>query len=319
MPDLTLIGGGPIARACSDILSRAGFQLRHAFDLDSHERCPVILGDIPGAFDTARQAVDSGRPVLITNPAALPVERLPLLLESRRRNQAVFIWSSRRYHPGYHFVRGLIEADATWRPRFLRHESLYTEPATTGLLRWYALESAALIQALTGAAPARATAQATVNPLRNTIDYLSLSVSNSKLDAFIGVGLGEIVDRRETLIVAADRKALVDELNLNVPVRIQDDESARSRSNAPRWASYGAPSGEELLRQQCLSFLDATAQASLAQEEAELWTRAFTILDALDRSLQTGEVAVPVTAKAAQPRFRPSPAPPFSPSPNPAA
>ena len=144
-------------------------------------------------------------------------------------------------------------------------------------------------------------------------------MSNSKLDAFIGVGLGEIVDRRETLIVAADRKALVDELNLNVPVRIQDDESARSRSNAPRWASYGAPSGEELLRQQCLSFLDATAQASLAQEEAELWTRAFTILDALDRSLQTGEVAVPVTAKAAQPRFRPSPAPPFSPSPNPAA
>ena len=150
MPDLTLIGGGPIARACSDILSRAGFQLRHAFDLDSHERCPVILGDIPGAFDTARQAVDSGRPVLITNPAALPVERLPLLLESRRRNQAVFIWSSRRYHPGYHFVRGLIEADATWRPRFLRHESLYTEPATTGLLRWYALESAALIQAPDG-------------------------------------------------------------------------------------------------------------------------------------------------------------------------
>ena len=38
------------AGACSDVLTRAGFNLRHAFELDPDDRSPVILGDVHGAL-----------------------------------------------------------------------------------------------------------------------------------------------------------------------------------------------------------------------------------------------------------------------------
>ena len=38
--DATIIGSGLAAGACSDVLTRAGFNLRHAFELDAIARDP---------------------------------------------------------------------------------------------------------------------------------------------------------------------------------------------------------------------------------------------------------------------------------------
>lgn len=319
MADVTLIGSGAIMRASSDILSRAGFTLRHAFDVDDGERSPIILGDTPGGYALAHEAVNSGRHVLISNPAALPVERLSLLFESRRRAQALFVWSDRRYHPGYRFSRGLVETDATWAPRFLRQETLTTEPATAGLLRWRVTESAALLQSLTSSTPMSVSARGTPSALRSTTDYLSLSLGFQNVDGFISVGLGEPVERRETLIAAADRKAIVDELNPSVPVRLLNDEPGASQMVPARWVSYAPPPHEELVRQQCLAFLEATAETALAQEEAQLWQRALGVLAAMERSLQTDSAMVPVAVAPDRSALRVIAGRFFSPFPSPAA
>ena len=42
LADATIIGSGVAAGACSDVLSRAGFNLRHAFELDPHDRSPAL-------------------------------------------------------------------------------------------------------------------------------------------------------------------------------------------------------------------------------------------------------------------------------------
>jgi predicted dehydrogenase len=314
MADVTLVGAGNVIRACRDILDGAGFSLHHAFDLEDGERCPVILGDIRGSHAVARQALELGRHVLVTNPLALPVERLSSLLEARRRAQAVFVWSDRRYHPGYRFVRSLVESDATWTPRFLRQESLWTGAATAGLRRWRAIESAALLQSLTKASPLSVQAKGTPNALRATADYLNLAISFEDLEAFVSMGLGEPLDRRETLIAAADRKVLVDELNESVPIRLLSEKPGATPPGA-RWVSYAAPSDEELVRQQCLAFLEAAAQTSLAQEEALLWQRALGVLQAMERSFQENGATVPVVVSEDHSSLRLIRSIPTSPSP----
>src|SRR5581483_9837915 len=112
------------SQASAEVLNRAGFRLRHSFELDQRERLPVILGDLQGSFNVARQAAESGRHLLITNPRSYGIEKLGQLLELRKSNQAIFFWHERAYHPGYRFVSGLIGSDQTWRPRYVRLESL---------------------------------------------------------------------------------------------------------------------------------------------------------------------------------------------------
>jgi predicted dehydrogenase len=305
MADVIFIGTGVVSRACADVLSSAGFSLHHSFDLeDDGQRGPVILGEAPGVFGIAHQLVDSGRHVLITNPLAMPAERLALLLEKRRRAQALFLWSDRRFHPGYRFVRGLIEADATWNPRFIRHATLTNEPATAGLIHWRALESIALLAGLTSAEPQSVSAKATANPVRSASDFLALAIGFRDVEAFISVGLGEITERRETLVAADDRKAFVDELDRTVPVRLVDAEPGMPQNNPARWMSYAPPSDEELARQQCLAFLEATVNAAPAQAEASLWLKGLGVLQAMTRSLQEGGATIPVSIQEPEPRFR---------------
>jgi len=302
--DITIVGGGAPARACADVLGRAGFRLRHAFEVESGDKTPLILGEVNGAYAIARQAVESGRPVLITGPASLPPERLSLLLEARGRSQALFVWSGRRYHPGYRFVGGLMEADATWRPRYVRLETLGVEPTSSALIRWRTLEALALLTGIAADAPLSAAATATLNALRNAPDLLTIVLAFKDLDAFLQIGLGEALERREMLLAAASRKAFVDELNQSTPVRLVEDEPAGRQAASARWVSCAAPTEEELARLQCFAFLDATLKPNLASEEANVWLRALSALQAIDRSLQANGAAVAVSIREEEPRFR---------------
>ena len=129
MPDVSIIGGGDAARSCDDLLSRAGFEIRRTLDPEDGDLCPVILGDTPAAFAAARQLLGAERHLLLASPTSFSASQLSALLASRHARQALFVWSERRFHPGYHLVRGLIEADpATWQPRYVHHTSLLLEP-----------------------------------------------------------------------------------------------------------------------------------------------------------------------------------------------
>ena len=112
MYDVTIIGGGAAANSCYDVLSRNGLRVTRAFELDPDDVSPLILGESHGAYQAARQAAEAGRHILIASPHALSPERLSLLLENRHPTQALFVWSERRYHPGYRLLSGLTEADA---------------------------------------------------------------------------------------------------------------------------------------------------------------------------------------------------------------
>ena len=304
MIDLTIIGGGKAAAECGDVLSRAGFQVRRALEIDDRDKSPIILGELTGASALARQAVEAGRHLLIASPLAFAPDRIAQLYENRKRSQALFVWSERRFHPGYRFVSSLIEADSTWRPRYLRQDTLSVEPTTNALMRWTLAESLSLALTFAPEEPLHLSASAIDNARRNAADLVSVTLAFNDLDAFVQVGLGEAIDRRETLIAAADRKAYVDELNQSMPIRLVEDEaSVQSRSPA-RWLSCPSPTPEERARQQCLSFLDATLKTSLAQDEASLWLRSIAALDAVEISIAQNGAALEVATKAAEPRFR---------------
>jgi hypothetical protein len=301
MVDVTIIGGGAQARDCGEVLSRAGFSLAHSFEVETGNRSPIILGEVQNAFQLAREAVDSGRHILIAGSQILTPERLDLLLENRRQSQAIFVWSERRFHPGYRFIAGLMESDNTWRPRYMRHETLSTEASTSSQFRWRTLEAMSLLNGIASSEPRRVNANAILNPKRNAPDLINLGIVYKDIETQITVGLGEPLDRRETLVASATRKAYVDELNPNMPIRIVDDEPITA--NSARWLSCTAPSSEELARQQCIAFLDATLHSHRTQEEAQVWLRSLATLAAMEQSLVAG-TAVAVEVRPEEHRFK---------------
>ncbi len=285
MVDVTIIGGGPRARDCGEVLSRSGFSLAHSFEVDSTSRSPIILGEVQGAFQLAREALETGRHVLIAATQVLTPERLSLLLEHRRQAQGLYVWSDRRYHPGYRFVAGLMESDNTWRPRYLRQEVLSTEHPSSALFRWRTLEALALLNSITASEPKSVNATAVYNAKRNAPDLAGLAVSYRDIEAELTVGLGEAIERREMLMASATRKAYIDELNQSMPIRIIDDEPVNA--NSARWLSCTAPSDEELARQQCIAFLDATLHAQRTVEEAGIWQASLAALASMEQSLSS--------------------------------
>jgi hypothetical protein len=285
MADVTIIGGGLRARDCGEVLSRSGFSLAHSFEVDSTSRSPIILGEVQGAFQLAREAIETGRHLLIATTQALTPERLDLLLEHRRQAQALYVWSDRRNHPGYRFVAGLMESDNTWRPRYIRQEVLSTEHPTSAQFRWRTLESIALLNSITASEPKSVSATAVFNAKRNAPDLASVAVSYRDIEAELTVGLGEPIERREMLMASATRKAFVDELNQSMPIRIIDDEPVNA--NSARWLSCTAPSDEELARQQCIAFLDSTLHAQRTVEEAAIWQASISALTAMEQSFIT--------------------------------
>jgi hypothetical protein len=299
--DVTIIGGGHAASSCFDVLSRNGLSVTRTFELEDDDTSPLILGETHGAYPMARQAVESGRHVLIASPQVLTPERLSLLLEQRQRPQALFIWSERRYHPAYRLLTGLTEADATWRPRFLRSETLSTQTPSAALSRLLTLESVGLVVGIAAGEPLEVAAHASANTKRNSFDLLNLEVSFAEMQAFIQLGLGEAMERRETLLAATSRKAYIDELEQNAPVRLVDDDLAYVSRSSVRWLACPAPSNDELTRRQCIAFLNASFKPNLAQEEATLWRRTLDVMAAMERSLDLSGVSVPVVEPEAAP------------------
>jgi len=105
------------------------------------------------------------------------------------------------------------------------------------------------------------------------------------MQAFIQVGLGEAVERRETLLAATSRKAYIDELEQNAPVRLVDDDPAFASRTSVRWLARPAPSRDGLARRQCIAFLNASLKTRLAWEEPTLWRRSPDVMVAMERSL----------------------------------
>ena len=190
----------------------------------------------------------------------------------------------------------------TWQPRFIRQTSMLTEATSAIAIRWRTLESIALSLKLTQAAPESVIAASAESEQRNAPDFLSLNLQTDKGPAFIQVGMGESSARQETTLAVAYRKAYIDELNESVPIRITDG-SETTAGGSSRWVSCPSPSPEELTRQQCLAFLEATERATLAEAEAALWARSLAVLHAADASLSEDGVAVDVLDQD-QPGFR---------------
>jgi hypothetical protein len=260
------------------------------------------VGETPAAFSIAHQAVQSGRHVLIASPLVMPVDRLSLLYADRRPAQSLFVWSERRCHPAYRFVSNLIETDATWQPRYVRLQTLGQEMTTSQLMRWRTLEAIALMLSIASEAPNSVSAKSVNNPVRNAPDLINLSMSFPRLTGFLHVGLGEAVERRDTLLATASRKVYVDELNQSTPLRLVED-ALKGRSD-DRSIACPAPSETEMARQQCFAFLSATLDSDLAQAEARLWTRALATLTAADRSSENDGASVGVVLDESRPRFR---------------
>jgi predicted dehydrogenase len=309
--DITIIGGGTLVAACAEALTQSGFRLRRTLEIDRRDRSPVIVGELPTTYALARQAVEGHRHVLIAAPGALTSERLEFLLERRRSGQALFVWSERRFHPGYRFVRSLIESDASWRPRYLRHQTYSDEAPASATARWMLLEATSLVLDIAGEAPASVAATCVTNPVRHAPELITLAVHFENVDASIQVALGEAIQRRETLLATADRKAFIDEMNSTMPVRLVEEERGTGRNEA-RWLTCPAPSPDELARQQCVAFLEATLNGRLADEECELWQNSISLLGAMDRAIaheateavtvESGEQFAPLTADSLIPR-----------------
>jgi hypothetical protein len=282
--EVNFIGDGSALHASGEVLGRAGFEIRRSAELEKGDRSPIILGETPAAFTIARDAIAAGRHLLIANPATLPADRLSRLFTERKPNQSLFVWDERRYHPAYRFVANLIESDSAWRPRYIRQETLGMEAATGQQAYWQTLEGIALLLVMTGDVPITVAATSIPNPVRNAPDLLSLTIGFHDLYGFLRIGLGEAMERRETIVASSSRKACIDELNERVPLRLVEDEPKKGAAE-DRWLSFQMPNVLELVRQQCIAFLDASLDSGLAQAEARLWTRALASMEAMDESI----------------------------------
>jgi hypothetical protein len=173
---------------------------------------------------------------------------------------------------------------------------------STGAVRWNTLEAIATVTALANDEPQVARASALMNARRNSPDLVSLKVEYRDVEAVLTIGLGEGVERHETLIAAPTRKVLVDGLSHSAPVRVIDDEALYEP--VVRWLSCPAASPHELARHQCVAFLEAASQPSLAKHEAAMWLRSLATLEASDRSLAANGAGMLVRAEAPQPKLR---------------
>lgn len=303
MADLTIIGNGNTTRDCAEVLVQAGFHLHHAFDLEEAVETPVIFGEVMGLAGLVDKALKQGRHVLIASPRSLPAARFASLLAERKPDRALFVWNDRRFHPAHRVLQGLVQADVTWRPRFLRLETMSLLPALQTLTDWQLLESLSLIEDLTGAEPLSVAASMVYNPLRNAPDFVCLNLSLKALTAHISLSMNEPVERRDLTLVADDRRAYVDELNQAVPLRLVETE--RSAAGHARWVSCSQPSSAELARQQCVAFLEAISDAGKANTDAVIWQRSLAMLETIDDSLQAGGIPVKVqTYQEAHPSVR---------------
>ena len=299
MEDIVVAGSGMAARLSSEVLAAAGFRVGSE-DSGANDRCPLILGQSAEAFGTAWQAVESGRHVLLAQPAALSPNQLATILAARGPRQALFVWGERRFHPAYRLLAGLIQAgDATWQPRYVRSTTFSAERPSTVLMRWRTIESLALVLDLLGASPASVSASAALNVGCGAPDFYSLSLDLTTTTAFLNVALGEGAERRETVLAAPGRKAYIDEMNQTVPIRLIDDDPPTDPGGAARWVSCPSPSPAELARQQCLAFLEAAERPALAAAETDTWLRTLAAWRAAEASLGAGSVRVDVREPAA--------------------
>jgi hypothetical protein len=209
------------------------------------------------------------------------------------------LWSERRQHPAYHLVAGLTRSDeVSWKPRYLRLATLSRDRPTSPLLRWRVLESVAIALELSSREPESLRAYGVSSAPRASMDFVAVTMDLGDADAFLQVGLGEGISRRETVLAAAERKAYVDELDPSVPVRLVDD--GPQADAGIRLVSCPSPGTSELARQQCLSFLEAATSPARCQAEADIWLRAAGCWQAVERSLAAHgapvEVREPVAA-----------------------
>jgi hypothetical protein len=173
---------------------------------------------------------------------------------------------------------------------------------STAAVRWNALEAISLVTALAEDQPQVVMANALLNTKRNCPDLLTMKVAYREVESLILVGLGEGIERHETLIAAPTRKVLVDGLSYDAPVRVIDDEALYEP--VTRWLSCPTASPHELARQQCVAFLEAAAHPALAKQEAVIWLQSLATLDAVDRSLAANGAGMLIRDEAPQPRVR---------------
>jgi hypothetical protein len=314
MADVTLLGTGALLGDCRAVLQNAGIVVGTDQETDA---TPVLLGDAPNLYGIARRVVDDGRDLLICNPVLLAPSELQALLRARSNRQAVGIWSSRRAHPANRMIAGLVRAgDPAWEPRLVRSAALSCERPTAALLTWQTIESIALLIDLAGAEPRSVSAVEAPAGERGKEDFAALAISFDRTTASLQVGLGEAVEKRETLLASPTRKAYIDELDRGVPLRILDAETPAAPATT-RYVACPAPSHEELVRLQLSSFLDAGEQAALAASEAGLVACALSVWRAAQVSLSHGGAPQPVepienesaehrNGAAATPALRPS-------------
>ena len=117
--------------------------------------------------------------------------------------------------------------------------------------------------------PVAVAASAVTNPRGGAPDLLRSSVTYSDSEAHLEVGFCEAVERRESLIAGADRKAFVNELDESIPLRLIRWGRACAASTALHRRPTATP--DELARRQCLAFLEATRDHALAMKEGLLW------------------------------------------------
>jgi hypothetical protein len=284
MPDVTVLGGGAIARACGDVLTQAGLHIHRTFELESNDRGPLIVGEVPGSLRLARQAVGQGRHVLVAFSGGSRRRCLEPLLSARVQGQALCFWSERRYLSPYLELARLQSEDARWRPQYLRQQTLTTAPPGSDEGEACLSEGLALLITLAGSEAADCLwAERVRRSLQHGPDAVSVGLAFRGVTAHLEVGTGELFERRETLLVSAAGKAFVDELALARPLRLADLEAGPMLGDIPplRGLRCGAGRRDDTVLTQCRAFLDLTTAACAAEREARLWSHVLTCLQAM--------------------------------------
>ena len=274
MFDVTIIGGGAAAASCSDVLTRAGFNV--STHLRARARRPQPRHPRRGQrrLPIARQAVERGRHLLHRQPRSssrpsgsrLPAGRPASVLRPSSSGASAAT------------TPATASSAASWKPTppgaraTCASETLSLEAPTTAIFRWRTLDAVGLASASPAYAsrssspPAPRQHQAQLARPAHPGDHLPRPATPSSRSVS-----AKPWSVARPCSPPPTRKAFVDELNQTTPVRLVDDEPGSSPGQRPlallpiaRRRRAGAPAVPRLPRRQ----LQAEARAGRSDDLA---------------------------------------------------
>lgn len=276
--------------------------------LDARSLASVVIVGGADAFALTREALLSGKHVLLCAPGALSgrqVRALKLLAESRSR--LLLFGEERLLFPSVRFLRRMLaQGTGLWTPRYVRSSNVRVARRHEALsVASLAVEDLALCLYLLDRPVLSLSAVASPSPSGAAAVFLNVTFAGGVVAA-LHAGLAEAWESRQMVVALADKTLLLDEWDTRAPLKVisngrgqSDGKSYRIQGLRERGSTAGGPlhAADAVVGpvwDQCRRFVEAVALGDLSKGNAEFWVRVVGLWEAAEASMAEGGAPIVV-------------------------